>query len=927
MSSLGKGIAPEREETLDLEASKMEEEVHIDSSDGARPVDGSDNALNYLMKPFANINETKDVLQKLGTVTIIRKQMVFSDAEFERRFKDSLEPKMRSRMILFGVISCIYAIYSMFFFNFFGPGEGQSKMPLIYVWGTNANKLYNIGCIINLFISLLITLVSWKRNMFRHRLEQFFQYSLILLLIVDMMFVNIWRVSCLTAGDKKPSDVLRDAFKDVSDPYPDADLVMLLTGCVLYLAVVADMRFRRLVWICIVTFIVYAIAVIYYKLPRYELITVPAGDDNAEHFNPSNSKNALQRDAKTGPSKFKQISQVVESPDSMQNWLLALQLGIMFLISLFGKTQLELLQRQNFLELELAQKRIDVLEKTINAIDSKNQPHSHVEQTHKRIKDAERIIEKLRLMNASEATAGSNAHLQELATVLDVLRETEKTMTIMDFQKEVLIGPIKTGIEYKEEEVMNWLEKLVGSNQGDTNPGVFGPQSSAPPSLIPISAMQGGSVDFDLGISAKSLMKRLGVEWQLDPAELERTLKANRATDLNALCLTARALITPFLNNVLLGVTPDILAGFAKAMSDAYLDVPFHRGDHAAMVTHHASVLLELTGVRKHLGGLDRFAVVLAALGHDVNHFGRSNPFLVDTRHELALRYNDQSVLENFHASRTFEIIRSSSQTNILVTLSRRDEKRLRNRVIQLILATDATHHFNHLSELRMRLLGSTSIFDDPEVTDSDRRIGMTAVMNAADHGFFAMPIDVHTQWMSRLAEEMAQQGDNERALNLSISPMCDRASQELPGMSLGLMKLLVMPLFDEIANLARKANPGTETETELDVISEALSGNQAYWESKRRDPRPHAGSFDMFIPVPKSRTATSTSGDVVLQSSEGDPSSPPSLVAVDSPFSVSRNSNPRAPVELVVEGSESDDDGDDDDGPPVLPFSAVHRI
>jgi hypothetical protein len=911
-------------EKSDLEAFKYDEEnlkmpenqVLIENQ-AEKPND----SLNYLMKPFAHINETKDVLHRLGTVTIIRKQMVFSDREFEQLFIESLEDKLGSRMMLFGIACCLHAVKSMFFLNFFTRTGTDKPSPTIYHWGQPANKLFNIGCLINLAISFGIIIISWKRNFFRHKLERVFQYFMIVLMLVVIMLMSVWRVSCLVAGDRLPSDVLREAFKGVTDPYPDSDVIMLLTACVFYLAVVAGMRFRRLVWVCIVSFMVYSIAVIYYKLPRFESVKFKDPSKPVDPF-------SLQPDA----SGTAVGTQVTESPDTMLNWSLALQLGAMFLISLFGKTQLELLQRQNFLELELAQKRIDVLEKTINAIDSKNEPHSHVEKTHRRLKDAERIIEKLKLMNSGEAMmTGSSSTFRELETVLNVLKETEKTMTIMDFQKEVLISPIKTGLEYKEEEVIYWLERLVGSRQENNAPG----SSITPPALIPITSIQTVSGDRDLGISAKSLMKRLGVEWHFDPVELERTLKSNHASDMNAFCLTARALLSPFLNNVLLGVSPDVLSGFAKAMSDAYLDVPFHRGDHAAMVCHHASVLMELTGVRKQLGGLDRFAVLIAALGHDVNHFGRSNNFLMDTKHELSLRYNDQSVLENFHASKTFELIRSSNQTNILVTLSKRDEKRFRSRVIQLILATDSSQHFQHLSELRMRLMGSTQIFQDPEVMESDRRIGMTSVLNAADIGFFSMPLDVHMSWMERLAEEMAQQGDNERALNMSISPMCDRSSQDLPGMALGMMKLLVMPLFVEISNLSKKANPSDEAEREMDAIMDSLTVNQKHWEAKRRGATAHLdsmGSFDMFIPVPKVRTITASSNRTHGFSSDIEPSSPPSLIPIESPFSSSFP--PRMTLEPTAEstikgGGDDNELSEDshDEGPPILPFNAVHKV
>lgn len=41
----------------------------------------------------------------------------------------------------------------------------------------------------------------------------------------------------------------------------------------------------------------------------------------------------------------------------------------------------------------------------------------------------------------------------------------------------------------------------------------------------------------------------------------------------------------------------------------------------------------------------------MAALSHDVDHPGLNNGFLVNTLDEMALLYNDQSVLENHHVA------------------------------------------------------------------------------------------------------------------------------------------------------------------------------------------------------------------------------------------------------------------------------------
>ena len=49
---------------------------------------------------------------------------------------------------------------------------------------------------------------------------------------------------------------------------------------------------------------------------------------------------------------------------------------------------------------------------------------------------------------------------------------------------------------------------------------------------------------------------------------------------------------------------------------------------------------------------------MVSALCHDVDHSGRNNHFEVSSYSKLALRYNDESVLENHHAATTFKILK-----------------------------------------------------------------------------------------------------------------------------------------------------------------------------------------------------------------------------------------------------------------------------
>ena len=47
----------------------------------------------------------------------------------------------------------------------------------------------------------------------------------------------------------------------------------------------------------------------------------------------------------------------------------------------------------------------------------------------------------------------------------------------------------------------------------------------------------------------------------------------------------------------------------------------------------------------------------LSAACHDVGHSGFTNAYLINTLDPLAIRYNDISVLENYHVSLTYTIM------------------------------------------------------------------------------------------------------------------------------------------------------------------------------------------------------------------------------------------------------------------------------
>lgn len=85
--------------------------------------------------------------------------------------------------------------------------------------------------------------------------------------------------------------------------------------------------------------------------------------------------------------------------------------------------------------------------------------------------------------------------------------------------------------------------------------------------------------------------------------------------------------------------------------------------------------------------------MLLAGCCHDHEHPGFNNVFLMETKHELALRYNDVSVLENHHVASSFALL-ANDKYNITKWFNKEAFKKFRKIMIGCILETDMSKHF-----------------------------------------------------------------------------------------------------------------------------------------------------------------------------------------------------------------------------------------
>ena len=98
-------------------------------------------------------------------------------------------------------------------------------------------------------------------------------------------------------------------------------------------------------------------------------------------------------------------------------------------------------------------------------------------------------------------------------------------------------------------------------------------------------------------------------------------------------------------------VPVDTCRRFIAEVHKGYRNNPYHNWRHAFDVTQMTYMLTRQTEAGRSLQPLEMLALMLTALCHDIDHGGKSNPFLVQTDSPLALLYNMQSVNENHHST------------------------------------------------------------------------------------------------------------------------------------------------------------------------------------------------------------------------------------------------------------------------------------
>ncbi|ORY53833.1 HD-domain/PDEase-like protein [Rhizoclosmatium globosum] len=211
---------------------------------------------------------------------------------------------------------------------------------------------------------------------------------------------------------------------------------------------------------------------------------------------------------------------------------------------------------------------------------------------------------------------------------------------------------------------------------------------------------------------------------------------------------------------------------------------PYHNAIHAADVAHSMNYYITRTRIWPNITPEEQLASFIAAIIHDFMHPGVNNAFLVNSTDPLAIRYNDTSVLENFHCATT---------------------------IVSAVLATDIAMHFDWIGKFKnkMGVSGGGINFE----VKLDRRLLINMAIKCADVNNPSKPLVSCKRGRIRLWKT-----------GMQVSMFMNRLNTDIPKCQIGFIDFIVFPLFDVWALFMQE---------DLSTQMQNIALNKQYWKDQ----------------------------------------------------------------------------------------------
>ncbi|KAG9306349.1 hypothetical protein G9A89_018232 [Geosiphon pyriformis] len=340
-----------------------------------------------------------------------------------------------------------------------------------------------------------------------------------------------------------------------------------------------------------------------------------------------------------------------------------------------------------------------------------------------------------------------------------------------------------------------------------------------------------------------------------------------------------------------LNITTSEMLDFIIEVNQGYLDTSYHSFYHAVDVVVVLYNMLTELGAGKFLTPLECVSLLIAGLCHDIGHPGLNNVYQVNAKTELAIRYNDQSVLENHSCTLTMDILTKhkllrnvhNCNTEYFAMEPKEAEDSVRSVITKTILATDMIFHFELMENLNNMIesiwspacssnensdcemdqscpnspissassslksssplsssSSQSSLFESNSSRSStrtsvifsldseQRQLWLNCLIHAADLSNAVRPWEISKHWSDMVVTEFFNQGDLEKKNNLPVSSNMDRNQAHQCQISLGFGDFFVKPFFEALATFLQPAT----------IFLDILADNRVYWDALSKEPK-----------------------------------------------------------------------------------------
>eukprot|EP00002_Diphylleia_rotans_P032653 TRINITY_DN6874_c0_g1_i1.p1 TRINITY_DN6874_c0_g1~~TRINITY_DN6874_c0_g1_i1.p1 ORF type:complete len:762 (-),score=115.32 TRINITY_DN6874_c0_g1_i1:1066-3351(-) len=230
-----------------------------------------------------------------------------------------------------------------------------------------------------------------------------------------------------------------------------------------------------------------------------------------------------------------------------------------------------------------------------------------------------------------------------------------------------------------------------------------------------------------------------------------------------------------------LGFNAQRFLTFVREIESGYLPNPYHSSLHAADVLLNIAHLLTSENIAPSLSPLDLLSVFLAAIVHDYAHPATTNNFHIQTQSTFAVIYNDKSILENYHVSKAYQVLKTE-KANFLSDLYPAEQRLVRETVISLVLSTDMSLHFEHVNQFKAKIAAGKLDLSLRE----NKLLLLQMAIKCSDLAHMAKCLPLHLKWTIGVTNEFYNQGDEEDRLGVTRSAFMNRHDEQLPRSQIG---------------------------------------------------------------------------------------------------------------------------------------------